>query len=596
MRHTNTTPFVSLNTTPLSLSSMAASEIKTKLEPSAESDYASLTTAILHGWGGLTQTFRSNDIVGIAGNIVKCVSYYTPAGFGFLLKTDNDNIFVVLSMRAASLVVISPIIAGVRATRHMRVMRQPRGQMSGLNMFKVGSSAIMSGIWSKLNPFTRLPSHLESVTSSDAAYSWSEVLVRTDPVLRSEAISEMMAFGEDSVSLPLIVDLPQTMFMDAGITHADDSLSLPLMLVESSVNGHQSITGYIPAMNAVLFVAIMSATRTLRYYSPLIIDKSKETTSTMKDNTSLYNEYIKRGDPELCKRLSGGRQSHPYSSLEACLDEFDWGMVNVDRTKAEQCIKTQSLLTGSVVNIYNTSKAFDSLDTGKLDMSVYTKEVAPETVVINPIVTKHHTSGSTLEWILPMYMYVKEDTQTTAALVYDMYGRLYTMISDGISSALTEISNDISSGFEVIVQNRDLTVAIAGVGLSLIGGPGEIPPLMFNTYWIVPLAVAAGFVEVDMLHKKSIGTVSSSAFSWYSTNIVASYEVGARVPQIVYEAASDGAVYVYKVVSNVVAKTTSVALVVLGVVGIAAAVYTTNTVRAAIPSIPPPSNYKRRRL
>ena len=176
---------------------------------------SSLHAAITHGWQTVSDLyFKSRDAVNI-GKVVSIVAYYSPAGYAFLVRDTGGNLFSVLSVRRAAIVLVSPIVAGVVATKQVKVIRQQSATHGAFNNIPV--SALFSAFFKRMNPFATNPIDTKKtyeLATRVERYSYTENLILR-PSARQK-LAELAAFDKNHVSMPFIIDMSDVLIGDGG--------------------------------------------------------------------------------------------------------------------------------------------------------------------------------------------------------------------------------------------------------------------------------------------------------------------------------------------------------------------------------------------
>jgi hypothetical protein len=571
---------------------MLAEEVRNKFTKIKDEGFStSVSDAIHHGWKSVGNSyFRARDTLSmsnILGNqgvsvITKSVAWFTPAGLAFILKTDNGSMFFVLSIRRLAIVIVSPIVAGLTVTRQMRVLREPKPGVLGINnVISLGSKSIAAGIWQKLNPYAR-PPDMSSVATQDEILAYTEVLV-----LRPSNRQILLDFqaAKNDVNLPFLIDMSGYVdFNDnnlAMIREQNDRfveelsidgvfVNLPklvkedfssMILVESSASGHQTIRGYIPGLmrSLLVFIAILPGVgappEILEFYDPTIEKVKAQEPDEEMDIISDFEKYLRTQDPVICEKYTFTGEATPASSWMSALDRLPWHQLNVSREDAIACVQLQNKIM-SDQDVFKVSMMVDriseEIERGEFEPERYrlikdegegtTKPVTQLSAFEAPML-KHDG-----QWALSSLdgWSLFEQGKTIGGFIYNKTGELYRIFKEnevlfifGIGSALTSsvlMQTRIPSG----IGAGSTALSIAGSGINYIYSmhrivplsKEQIQPILMQGYsmlpsraWLWATGTSTG-TYVMTTSKQYPAAVFTAAAAYYYRDDIKKYGVG----------------------------------------------------------------------
>jgi hypothetical protein len=443
-----------------------------------------IVNVVINGWrtvGNLyfetRDAFSMDAILRESRYIRYVVAFSTPAGLGFFVRTFQNRVFCILSLRDLSMVVISGV--GVTmSTRSVWVLqRNEEGVQGTTHTYHAISKLVVASCWSKVNRFDLMPIASGLVDARQSVFSFKEI--------------EQL--------------YTQQMYENLNLrwTYAPEE-KIKIILVNSGENAYKTINGFLSGglHRALLFTLMINTVKNAD--TPYVMSTPFQKKEPMNDLLADFETYIKRPDPAICEKYSFDGYAYPAPSWMTALDRLPWDKLSVTREDAIACVQLQNRLFSEqdVVKMSNmVERIAEEIARGDFTPQLYklTRDdtepigrtvVGPQTSVrhdgLNPF--NQHFAG----WSL------FAQGEKIGAFIYTNGGGLYQLMKENEVIILSLIA--VYTVNSVMLHTRGLgadTSALAVVG----AGINTITPYLYRMHTIAPMT------------KEGIGSMVRTAYT-----------------------------------------------------------------------------------
>jgi hypothetical protein len=519
--------------------------------------------------------------MGFIMSIVGC--FATAAGVLYFLKNKSGGLFVVQSVRALGVVVVSKVTKGALSVRDCMVYQMTTSTGGTMQTSTGGTMQTSTGgtmqtvtdgfrtafekVRGTVLPDTagvlfqkRVLTWIELAKSRDFVLEGAEQMFN-DLRLRSQSIVDNGANLDDESFMSGFIASTERSFVTTDSTSPDtyEFYSRTGAALVAVLGINQLVTYTTESVNVLRKQQQQqrssdntrrrdpSVTRNDRPMSVVAIDP--RVGQRMSSLQALVHYARTGGDPSICRQYSLRNSPTPYANLDAVLDDLDWSKITkTSREEAYQCIRQFEYFTPSAMKRTQTTLS-PTLSTETVATSDKASSVLDSA---SSRIMADSPPAPDSGWAV-FKGTIGNEVALYRAVFVDLWGDLWYATTDGIGIVVSCVRPGVETSgtavylAEVIVESWEFnTIATLALG-----------SLVFTQFWAIPVVALGEFGS----RKLWVVVKDGSAVAW---------DLSSQLPQSIYSKAADGTTWVIEKTQAVAKLTQSLAI---GTIFVAGSIY-----------------------